>query len=90
MNLLLPWNHFQSCEGSEVPFREWRRITYFYGDVEPESRKQLNLPPAVTPLFITFLIIQHRCEASHIVPTFSHAKSPDLHASEFSSSKILL
>jgi len=53
-----------------------------------ESRKKPNLPPAATSLCITFLIIQHRCEVSHIVCIFPYATSPDLHASEFSLSEI--
>ena len=52
-------------------------------------RKKSNLPPAVTSLRTTVLIIQHRSEVSHI-PPFSHAQLPTsfAHASESSSYQI--
>ena len=42
------------------------------------------------PLFlrITSLIMQHRCEISHVSPLFPYGKAPHLHASQFSSREI--
>ena len=47
------------------------KVEYWLWYLRSEPGKTSNLPPAATSLPIAFLIIQPRCEVSHLVPQFS-------------------